>query len=474
MAEVQNIDPENTKTQGRVLVVDDEKNIRTSVQLVLGSQGFTVDLADEGVAAEKILSATPPDVILLDVRMPGRSGLELLKEWKVLWPQIPIILMSGEATITEALAGLKDGAYDFIEKPFLQPRLINAIGRAVERSQLRQSIAGSAEDRIVGESAVLKQVLKEVEKVAPLKTRVLITGESGTGKDLLARAIHRLSSRAKKRFVKINCAAIPGDLIESELFGHVKGAFTGAVTARKGLFEGANGGTLFLDEIGELSLSAQAKILRALQNGEITPVGSDITITVDVRIVAATNKDLKALVEAGAFREDLYYRLAVVTFENPPLRSRPEDISMLTQFFVEQIRIEHGLPPKELDAAVTSAMARYPWPGNVRELRNVIERFLILSGPTVHTHDLPSEISSYVPKAVASGGANSSDSMNEKTLPITTWEKFKLESERNYLIRVLKYAEGNISEAARLLGVERTTVHKWLNSMQISKQHYLV
>ncbi len=307
------------KHSGKILVIDDEPNIRTSLKMLLVDEGFAVDLACDGEEAEKILAVTPPDLILLDIRLPKISGLDLLKSWKLQRPSMPIVLMSGEATVTEALEGLKLGAYDFAEKPFISARLINTLHRAIERSRLKEAGADLDEEPIVGQAPPLRQVLAAIEKIAPTKTRVLITGESGTGKELLARSVHRLSTRAKSRFVRINCAAIPSELIESELFGHVKGAFTGATAARRGHFENAHGGTLFLDEIGDLSLSAQAKILRALQNGEVTPVGSNITIKVDVRIIAATNRDLKAAVEAGAFREDLFYRLAVVTLESPPL-----------------------------------------------------------------------------------------------------------------------------------------------------------
>lgn len=456
---------------GRVLVVDDERNIRSTLKMVLADLGYQIDLASDGDEAEKILAQTPPDVVMLDVRMPKRNGIELLRTWRQSHPHLPIILMSGEATLTEALDGLKAGAYDFIEKPFLEPRLINTLGRAMEKTRLEATVnsdEGNEEDRIIGQSPALRRVLNDVLKIAPTKSRVLITGESGTGKDLLARAIHRHSSRAKNRFTKVNCAAIPSELIESELFGHVKGAFTGAVAARRGVFESANGGTLFLDEIGELSPSAQAKILRALQNGEITPVGSDLTIKVDVRVVAATNRDLKAEVETGSFREDLYYRLAVVQIESPPLRSRLEDIPLLANHFSQQIRVENGLAEKRLTSEVVLALQSYIWPGNIRELRNVMERLMILGGPQIGLEDLPADIRS------RSKGQTPSQSMANVTFQPQNWEEFKQSSERNYLIAVLKHCQANISEAARILQVERSTIHKWLKSHQIEKQHYLV
>ncbi len=455
-----------TGATGRILVVDDEKNIRSTLKMVLHGEGFVADLAADGAEAEKFFALTPPDVVLLDVRLPGRTGLELLAQWKVQYAATPIILMSGEATLTEALDGLKNGAYDFLEKPLIQPRVLNAVLRALEKRNLTDDMVQS-EDHIIGNSTPLKALLADVAKLAPLKTRVLITGESGTGKDLIARAIHQLSARSKKRFVKINCAAIPSELIESELFGHVKGAFTGAIAARKGHFEMANGGTLFLDEVGELSASAQAKILRALQNGEITPVGSDLTIKVDVRVVSATNRDLKAEVELGQFREDLYYRLAVVTLECPPLRARADDIPLITRHLAEFIRQENGLGPKTFAPEVLHALTSYPWPGNIRELRNAIERLMILSGPLVGLEHLPQEIA----KGKVSGGQSAADTQGFK---VKTWEAFKMESEREFLIQTLRKCQGSISETARVLAVERTTIHKWLKHLQIEKQHYLV
>ena len=468
--------PDEAKQSGRILIVDDERNIRTSLKMLLADEGFSIDLAGDGEEAEAILAVTPPDIILLDVRLPGLSGLELLKRWKIQKPALPIVLMSGEATVTEALDGLKDGAYDFVEKPFVARRLINTVRRALERNRLKEESPDADDEPLIGRAAALRLVLADIEKIAPTKTRVLITGESGTGKDLLARAIHRLSARRAQRFLKINCAAIPSELIESELFGHVKGAFTGATAARRGHFEAANGGTLFLDEIGDLSASAQAKILRALQNGEVTPVGSNITIRVDVRVVAATNRDLKAAVEAGSFREDLFYRLAVVTLESPPLRRRSADVPLLIEHFAAQIRQENGLPFKKFEPAVVEAMTAYRWPGNIRELKNAVERLMILGGPVIGVADLSAEIRQAAGVAVGSA----SDAV---TLAITSaphdpgaawdsWETFKVKSERAYLIATLKHCDGNISEAARLLEIERSTVHKWFKSLQIEKHHY--
>jgi DNA-binding NtrC family response regulator len=455
---------------GRGLVVDDERNIRAALTMTLKGAGYMVDAAASGAEAEALMSITPPDVVMLDVRLPGADGLALLQRWKPLFPMTPVILMSGEATLSEALEGLKLGAYDFLEKPLLAPRLVNMVARAIERrTLLDQAMAGAVDggDGVVGQSLKLKGLLADIAKIAPLKTRVLITGESGTGKDLVARAVHQLSARAKKRFVKLNCAAIPTELIESELFGHVKGAFTGAVQARRGHFEAANGGTLFLDEVGELSASAQAKMLRALQNGEITPVGSDVTIKVDVRVLAATNRDLKAEVELGHFREDLYYRLAVVVLEAPPLRDRTGDVTLLTRHFAELIRAENGLLGKTFLPEALDALSAYRWPGNIRELRNVVERLVILGGPTIGLDDLPPEIRAASRSPALPAGA-------PEAFRPTTWEHFKAASERAFLVKTLKACHGNISEAARILAVERTTIHKWLKTYDIEKRHYVV
>ena len=323
--------------------------------------------------------------------------------------------------------------------------------------------------KIVGSSRALTSLLTQINKIAPLRTRVLITGESGTGKDLVARSIHEQSARGSKPFVKVNCAAIPAELVESELFGHVKGAFTGATAARRGLFETAHGGTLFLDEIGELPLAAQAKILRALQNGEISPVGSDRTVEVDVRVIAATNRDLKAEVERGRFREDLYYRVAVVCLEVPPLRDRASDIPTLVRHFAEEISAENGLPMPQFDMHVWDPMQQYGWPGNIRELRNVVERLVILGDQVVGLDDLPCEILRHACQvALVKEPEN-----NQPVFSPLPWDEFKKSSERDYLLRVLRHCRGNISEAARVLAVERSTVHKWLKSNEIEKHHYL-
>ena len=449
------------KTLGYILVVDDERNIRSTLHMVLTGAGYRVDVAANGQEAEDFLARSLPDVILLDVRLPGRTGLVLLGEWQKHWPQLPVILMSGEASLTEALTGLKHGAFDFLEKPILSARLLTTIAHAVRTVRPVSGLEIDGGESVIGSSPLLMKALSDAKKIAATKARVLITGESGTGKDVLARYIHQASGRAKNPFIKINCASIPADLVESELFGHAKGSFTGATSARRGHFESAHGGTLLLDEIGELPLAAQAKMLRTLQSGEVTIVGTSDPIAVDVRVIAATNRDLRAEVSRGTFREDLYYRIAVVLLESPALRERLGDISQLVLHFMATTSAEYGIASKNIAPETMTALEAYPWPGNIREVRNVVERMKILAGSTVTIADLPPEIASY------GHVSNHVLRRDENEGAIEPWHVFKQRSERAHIERSLAAADGNISEAARLLGVERQTIHKWLKVYDI-------
>jgi two-component system, NtrC family, nitrogen regulation response regulator NtrX len=466
---------------GRVLVVDDEKNIRSSLEMILTTEGYAVHLAKDGVQAEEILATVPVDVILLDIRLPGASGIELLKKWKGTLTTTAIILMSGEASLTEALDGLKLGAFDFLEKPVLHARLLTTIRHAVDRVTEPKRIDLGHGETVIGQNPELKKLVLEAQTLAKTKARVLITGESGTGKDLLARLIHLGSPRKEKSFIKINCASIAPDLIESELFGHVKGAFTGAVQARRGHFEAAHGGTIFLDEVGELSLSAQAKMLRTLQNGEITPVGSSEVRVVDVRVVAATNRDLKKEVQEGRFREDLFYRLSVVTIESIPLRKRLDDLPLLCQFFLKQIGQEYGVHGKSIAPEAMDAMGQYPWSGNIRELRNVMERCMILASDVITLSDLPLEIAccgqaekidSELKSSGISNARNAVGSKSEGTAGdyIEPWHQFKARSEREHIMRALRASHGQMAEAAKLLQVERQTMYKWAKIYGIDRE----
>src|SRR5580765_975319 len=362
-----------------VLIVDDEKNIRRTVRMVLEGEGFTVEEAGSGEEALARLPDVGADVMLLDVQLPGISGLETIERVSKLKnpeAQPTIIMISGHATLSDAVRATKAGAYDLIEKPLDRERLMVALRNALERRAMAREVEGlraMADERheMVGRSAPMAALHAQIAKVAPTRTRVLITGESGTGKELIARALHRASALADKPFIKVNCAAIPPELIESELFGHERGAFTGATGRKRGLFELADGGTIFLDEIGDMIASAQAKVLRVLQSGEFTRVGGEQTLKVDVRVVAATNRDLQAAVASGGFREDLYFRLNVVPLRAPPLRDRGDDIPLLSATFTEAACRENGMKVKVISPEAVAMLAAYQWPGNVRELRNV-------------------------------------------------------------------------------------------------------
>ncbi|HYL22309.1 MAG TPA: sigma-54 dependent transcriptional regulator, partial [Gemmatimonadales bacterium] len=378
----------------RVLVVDDEKGIREALQQVLEYEEIEVQACASGAEALQRYAEFRPHLVFLDVKMQGMDGLETLRKLRELDPRAQVVMISGHGTIQTAVEATQLGAYDFLEKPLDTDRILLTLRNALQYLDLtsenvRLKAEVHAQYEIVGSSRGVKQVIERIEKVAPTAARVLITGENGTGKELVARAIHTLSPRARGPFVEVNCAAIPTELIESELFGHMKGSFTGAFADRAGKFEIADGGTLFLDEIGDMSLSAQAKVLRALEEGVISRVGSGKTLEVDVRVVAATNKDLQAEIAAGRFREDLLYRLNVVPIDVPPLRARRGDVPQLIEHFVAQLGRSGGLAAKGFDPEAVKRLAAYDWPGNIRELKNAIERLLILApGPVVTVDDV--------------------------------------------------------------------------------------
>ncbi|MEX2465597.1 MAG: sigma-54 dependent transcriptional regulator, partial [Gemmatimonadota bacterium] len=378
----------------RLLVVDDEKGIREALVQVFQYEGHEVracEDAPDGIAA---VSDFRPDVTFLDVKMPGMDGLEALSRIREEDPRAVVVMISGHGTIDTAVEATRKGAYDFLEKPLDTDRLLVTLRRALELKGLTESVADLRSQvetryRIVGAAQPIRQLLERVELVAPTEARVLVTGENGTGKELVARAVHRLSPRARDPFVEVNCAAIPTELIESALFGHVKGSFTGAVADQAGKFEQADGGTLFLDEVGDMSLDAQAKVLRALEQGVVTRVGGSKQIEVDVRVIAATNKDLSKEIDDGGFREDLFYRLNVVPIHVPPLRERREDIPMLVQHFTELMAQRDGMTPRPFSSEAVERLQSLSWPGNVRELRNAVERLLILStGDAVEAADV--------------------------------------------------------------------------------------
>ncbi|MCC7507150.1 MAG: sigma-54-dependent Fis family transcriptional regulator [Saprospiraceae bacterium] len=380
----------------KILIVDDEMPIRRTLREILEFEQYDVDEANDGLECLAKVQKEKYDVVIMDIKMPKLDGIEALERLQILSPETPVIMVSGHGNIDTAVEAVKKGAFDYISKPPDLNRMLITIRNAMEKSELvtttrtlqKQVKSGSKGVTMIGESAPILEIKRMLDKVAPTDSRVLITGPNGTGKELVARWIHDKSNRADGPLVEVNCAAIPSELIESELFGHKKGSFTGAIADRPGKFESANGGTLFLDEIGDMSLDAQAKVLRALQESKITRVGDTKEIRVDVRVLAATNKDLRNEIEAGRFREDLYHRLAVIVVRVPSLNERRDDIPLLIEHFNRRISDDYGHPPKTFSPEAIKAMQDYNWSGNIRELANVVERLIILCDQTVHEEDV--------------------------------------------------------------------------------------
>jgi two-component system nitrogen regulation response regulator NtrX len=443
-----------------VLIVDDEAGVRSALGGVLRDEGYGVEAVDSGEACLDRVVRAPYDAIILDIWLPGMDGLATLAKLQERRVDAPVIMISGHGNIESAVRAIKMGAFDFIEKPLSLEKTVLVVGNAVRQRRLEvenRELRATVDRRhaMVGESYVLRQLLEQVAMAAPTNGRVLIHGENGTGKELVARSIHMRSRRMKGPFIEVNCAAIPEELIESELFGHMKGAFTGAVSDRRGKFELADGGTLFLDEIGDMSLKTQAKVLRALQEQIVEPVGGTSSVKVDVRVIAATNKDLPAEIRAGRFREDLYFRLNVIPIFVPPLRDRENDIALLADHFMAEFAREYGRRPKRLDAGAATGLRSYRWPGNVRELRNVIERLMIMvPGETIAVSDL----------AFLDGAVAAPDAPGAPPLPLhEARERF----ERDYILRALAVQNGNISRTADALGVERSNLYRKMRAFGI-------
>jgi two-component system nitrogen regulation response regulator NtrX len=451
----------------RVLIVDDEDAVRSSLRMIFEYEGYEVLLAANGAVGLKIAEQEQPDLVFLDIKMPQMDGLEVLKKLKEKDGAPPVVILSGHGTVKAAVEAVKLGAYDFIEKPPESERILiaarNALGqkRLVEENR-RLRLVFDERYRMVGRSGALEKVWDAVRRAAPTNATVLIVGESGVGKELVARAIHRNSLRKDESFVQVNCAAIPEELIESELFGHEKGSFTGATEKQIGKFELAHKGTIFLDEVGDMSLRTQAKVLRVLQEGEVERLGSQKTIQVDVRVIAATNKRLEDEIEQGRFREDLYFRLSVLPITVPPLRERPEDVPPLVEHFVRQFCAENNFKAKAFTPATMEALRRHPWRGNVRELKNAIERLLIMvEGDEIRPEDLAEVLrrpAAPAPEESAAAGAAG------------TLRDFKEGAERAFLVQKLRDNGWNISATAAAIGTPRSNLYKKLEAYGISQE----
>ena len=447
-----------------ILVVDDEKSVRDSLKMVLEFESYEVQFAENGQEALRLVAAARVDLVLLDVKMAGMDGLEVLQRLREKSSDLPVIMISGHGTIETAVEATKLGAFDFLPKPLDRDKLLVTIRNALQVAKLaedyrklRESVEGKWQ--ILGESGKIKEILAVIERVAPTDVRVLITGENGTGKELVARALQRFSKRGNKPFVEVNCAAIPSELIESELFGHEKGSFTGATSQRIGKFEQADGGTLFLDEIGDMSFRAQAKVLRALEEGTIERVGGTKVISVNVRVIAATNKNLDEEIKKGNFRDDLYHRLRVIPVHVPPLRERREDIPLLVKAFVDDVCMRNGMARKTVTEEALRRLSMMEWRGNVRELKNTVERLVILSpGTTIDISLLDASVS---------GGRSESDDLVGKG---GTFQEFKERAEAAFIQRQLEIHKWNISKTAEALDIQRSHLYTKMKRYGLAKE----
>jgi two-component system nitrogen regulation response regulator NtrX len=450
----------------RILIVDDEQGIRATLGQLLEFEGYEVRAVGNAVDGITEYQKLRPDLVFLDVKMAGIDGVEALKKIKEHDPSAIVVMISGHATIQTAVEATQLGAYDILEKPLDTDRILVTLRNALqhldlheENARLRETIQSRYE--IVGRSYGIRLVIDKIDRVAKTPARILVTGENGTGKELVARAIHSQSTRAEEPFVEVNCAAIPSELIESELFGHMKGSFTGAIADRAGKFEQAHGGTIFLDEVGDMSLAAQAKVLRVLQDGVVTRIGGAKPIEVDVRVLSATNKNLEAEITEQRFREDLFYRLNVVPIHVPPLRERREDIPLLVAHFVNVLTKREGVAPRTVAPEAVERLSKLDWPGNVRELRNTIERLLILAaGPRVTADDVG-----------RLGGRHDTDQTGlGSLLECKTFEEFKHAAERAFLLAKLREYDWNVSETARGLDMPRSNLYKKIERYGLTRE----
>ena len=449
------------------LIVEDDARIRANLVYQIGRLGLDAEAVASAEEALERLAAFPFDLLLLDVRLPGMSGVELVRRLKSSGRLPPTVIVSGEASVSEAVEALQLGVHDFIEKPFSPERLKRSVRNTLDHAALKREVARleaalASTPEILGTSPAIEELRAEIARVAPTDARVLISGESGSGKELVADAIHRGSPRAERPFIRINCAAMPAHLIEDELFGHVRGAFTDAKTAKAGLFEEADGGTLFLDEIGDMPLELQGRLLRVLEDGRVRRLGETRDRGVDVRLVAATHTDIEAAVAAGRFREDLYFRLAHLPLDVPPLRERVGDVRLLFDHFLEHYWRHHRMRPRRVEPEVYPILEAYPWPGNVRELKALAERLVVFGADPVTVSQLPERYRSPGDSPAGAAEAGHRD-------PLLPLKEFKHQAEREYLARVLRETHGNVAAAARLLGVQRTHLHQRLVALGVPR-----
>jgi two-component system nitrogen regulation response regulator NtrX len=444
-----------------VLIVDDEAGVRSALSGVLRDEGYQVEAVESGEACLERVIRSAYDAIVLDIWLPGLDGLTTLERLRQRSVDAPVVMISGHGNIESAVRAIKMGAFDFVEKPLSLEKTVLVVGNAVRQRRLEaenRALRAHVDRRLamVGESYVMQQLREQIAMAAPTNGRVLVYGENGTGKELVARSVHAMSRRRNGPFIELNCAAIPEELIESELFGHMKGSFTGALSDRRGKFELADGGTLFLDEIGDMSLKTQAKVLRALQEQVVEPVGGANSVRVDVRVLAATNKDLPSEIRLGRFREDLYFRLNVIPIFVPPLRDRPDDILLLAQHFMTDLSREYGRRPKQFDAGAASGLRSCRWPGNVRELRNVVERLMIMvPGDTIRLSDLSFLDATAIVEV-------------DESAPVIPLHEARDRFEREYILKALAAQHGNISRTAEVLGVERSNLYRKMRGFGIA------
>jgi two-component system nitrogen regulation response regulator NtrX len=454
--------------KARILVIDDEAAIRESIRMILVYEGYDCLVAATGPDGLALVERESPDLVFLDIKMPGMDGLEVLDRIRAQHESLPVVIISGHGTVSTAVEATKRGAFDFIEKPLSSERVLLTVRNALDQGRLSSEVRhlkhlDELRHEMIGQSPALLQVMEAMSRAAPTNATVLILGESGVGKELVARAVHRNSQRSRERFVQVNCAAIPEELIESELFGHEKGSFTGATEKQVGKFEQADKGTIFLDEVGDMSAKTQAKVLRVLQEGEVERLGSARTLKVDVRVIAATNKDLEGEIERGTFREDLYFRLSVIPIRVPPLRERKEDIPLLVRHFGEVFSRENNFKARRFTPAALELMQQHRWKGNIRELRNTVERLVIMApGEAIDVPDVRGVL------RVEAPGGDGHEGTREKP---GTLREFKESAERSFLVDKLRENAWNISKTAEVIGTPRSNLYKKLEQYGISQEN---